>query len=172
MLLSIFILKIFSITALTTLLLSGYLGFEPMGMPHPLFALPTILLIYVNDILTIFYFIQTGRGVKDGAEEAGIDIPELTEIRRNHGVASKGATMNIIYITIGAVFGGTTVYASWGSTVHGIVALIAVVLYLKGTFDSFKYLWRNSEYMNTIAVSYQKAMNAPSNGSSTEQFDD
>jgi len=156
MLLSIFILKIFSITALT----------------HPLFALPTILLIYVNDILPIFYFVQTGRGVKDGAEEAGIDIPELTEIRRNHGVASKGATMNIIYITIAAVFGGTTVYASWGSTVHGMVALIAVVLYLKGTFDSFKYLWRNSEYMNTIAASYQEAMDAPSNGSGTEQFDD
>ena len=171
MLLSIFILKIFSITALTTLLLSGYLGFEPMGMPHPLFALPTILLIYVNDILTIFYFVQTGRGVKDGAEEAGIDIPELAEIRQNHGVASKGATMNIIYITIAAVFGGTTVY-SWGSTVHGIVALIAVVFYLKGTFDSFKYLWRNSEYMNTIAASYWEAVDAPSNGSSTEQIDE
>ena len=172
MLLSIFMLKLFSIVAIITLMLSGYLGFEPMGMPHPLFALPTIFLIYINDILTIFYFIQTGRGVKDGAEEAGIDIPELADIRRNHAMASKGATMNIIYITLAAVFGGTTVFASWGLTVHGIVALIAVVLYLKGTFDSFKYLWRNSEYMNTIAESYWKAVNVPSNGSSTKQIDD
>jgi len=172
MLLSIFILKLFSIVALITLTLSGYLGFEPMGMPHPLFALPTVLLIYVNDILTIFYFVQTGRGVKDSAEEAGIDIPELAEIRRNHGVASKGATMNLIYITIAAVFGGTTVFTSWGSTVHGIVALIAVAFYLKGTFDSFKYLWRNSEYMNTFAKSYWEAVNVPSNGSSTKQIDE
>ena len=172
MLISIFILKLFSIVAIITLMLSGYLGFKPMGMPHPLFALPTILLIYVNDILTIFYFVQTGRGVKDGAEEAGIDIPELAEIRRNHGAASKGATMNLLLITIAAVFGGTTVFTSWGSTVHGIVALIAVVFYLKGTFDSFKYLWRNSEYMNTIAASYWKAVNVPSNGSSTKQVDD
>ena len=168
MLLAIFILKFFSIIALVVLVLSGYLDFEPMGMQHPLFALPTIFLIYVNDILTIFYFIQTGRGVKDAAEEADLDMPELADIRINHGKGSKGATINLFLITLAAVFGGTTAFTGWGPQVHGYIALICVALYLKGTFDSFKYLWKNSEYMNAVAEKYWEKMPAGSEGSGAE----
>ena len=168
MLLAIFILKFFSITALAVLVLSGYRGFEPMGMQHALFALPTIFLVYVNDILTIFYFIQTGRGVKDAAEEADLDMPELADIRRNHGKGSKGATINLFLITLAAVFGGTTTFTDWGAQVHGFIALVCVALYLKGTFDSFKYLWRNSEYMNAVAEKYWEIVPADSEGSGAE----
>jgi len=171
MLMSIFILKLFSIISVITLLLAGYLKFEPMGMPHPLFALPTLLLIYTNEILTIFYFIQTGREVKDSAEEENIDLPVLAEIRKNHGTASKGATINIILITVAAVFAGFTVSPDWGPKTHGIIALVCVALYIKGSFSSFKYLWWNSNYMNEFAERFWDKVDESSNGSSSEDLD-
>ena len=167
---SIFILKLFSITAVITLLLSGYLKFEPMGMPHALFALPTLLLIYTNDILTIFYFIQTGREVKDSAEEENVDIPVLAEIRKNHGTASKGATVNLILITIAAIFAGAIVFQGWGPKTHGLIALLCSVLYLKGTFNSYKYLWLNSNYMNEFAERFWDTVADSPNGSGSNKI--
>jgi len=165
MLMAIFILKLFSIIAVITLLLSGYMKFNPMGMEHALFALPTLLLIYTNDILTIFYFIQTGREVKDSAEEENIELPLLTDIRKNHGAASKGATVNLILITIAAVFAGAIVYPGWGPKTHGIIALLCSALYIKGTFNSYKYLWLNSDYMNEFAERFWDRVADSPNGS-------
>ena len=165
MLMAIFILKLFSIIAVITLLLSGYMKFNPMGMEHALFALPTLLLIYTNDILTIFYFIQTGREVKDSAEEENIELPLLTDIRKNHGAASKGATVNLILITIAAVFAGAIVYPGWGPKTHGIIALLCSALYIKGTFNSYKYLWLNSDYMNEFAERFWDSVADSPNGS-------
>ncbi len=170
MLLAIFILKLFSIIAVITLLLSGYLKFEPMGMPHPLFALPSLLLIYSNEILTIFYFIQTGREVKDSAEEENIDIPVLAEIRKNHGTASKGATVNLILITAAAIFAGATVYPAWGPKTHGIIALLCSVLYIKGTYNSYKYLWWNSNFMNEFAERFWDTVADSSGGSGSDKL--
>jgi len=165
MLMAIFILKLFSIIAVITLLLSGYMKFNPMGMQHALFALPTLLLIYTNDILTIFYFIQTGREVKDSAEEENIELPLLAEIRKNHGTASKGATVNLILITTAAVFAGAIVFPGWGPRTHGIIALLCSALYIKGTFNSFKYLWLNSDYMNEFAERFWDTAADSPNGS-------
>lgn len=165
MLMAIFILKLFSIIAVIMLLLSGYMKFNPMGMQHALFALPTLLLIYTNDILTIFYFIQTGREVKDSAEEENIELPLLTDIRKNHGAASKGATVNLILITIAAVFAGAIVYPGWGPKTHGIIALLCSALYIKGTFNSYRYLWLNSDYMNEFAERFWDSVADSPNGS-------
>ncbi|MCH7819440.1 MAG: hypothetical protein IIB40_07750 [Candidatus Marinimicrobia bacterium] len=166
---AIFILKLFSIIAVTTLLLSGYLKFNPMGMQHALFALPTLLLIYANDILTIFYFIQTGREVKDSAEEENIEMPILAKIRKNHGTASKGATVNLLLITTGAVFAGFTVFPEWGAKTHGFVALLCSALYIKGTISSYKYLWLNSDYMNEFAERFwDKVADSPNDSGSGE----
>ena len=167
---SIFILKLFSIIAVITLFLSGYMKFNPMGMNHALFALPTLLLIYTNDILTIFYFIQTGREVKDSAEEENIKMPLLAEIRKNHGTASKGATVNLILITVAAVFAGAIVFPGWGPKTHGIIALVCSALYIKGTFDSFKYLWWNSNYMNEFAERFWDTVADSPNGSGSDEL--
>ena len=172
MLMAIFILKLFSVITVITLLLSGYLKFDPMGMQHALFALPTLLLIYTNEILTIFYFIQTGREVKDSAEEENIELPILAEIRKNHGTASKGATINLILITVAAVFASTTVFPGWGPKTHGIIALLCSALYIKETFSSYKYLWKNSEYMNEFAERFWDKVADSSNSSGNGKLEE
>ncbi len=154
MLLSIFILKAMSLVAVVTLIISGHYELKPLGLPHPFFAMPSILLIYINEVLTIFYFIQTGRGMKDDAEEMSIDLPELSLARANHGAASKTATINMLVITLAAILGGITIVSSVGSVIHGLVALACVILFTRGTFKSFGMLWKNSEYMNLIAENY------------------
>ena len=168
---AIFILKLFSIIAVVTLLLSGYMKFNPMGMQHALFALPTLLLIYTNDILTIFYFIQTGREVKDSAEEENIELPLLADIRKNHGTASKGATVNLILITTAAVFASAIVVPGWGPKAHGIIALLCSALYIRGTFNSYKYLWLNSDYMNEFDERFWDRVADSPNGSGSGKPD-
>jgi hypothetical protein len=117
---------------------------------HVLWAIPTVLLSLFSQSMVIFYFIGTGRLVKD--EIAGFSEPErksvLGALRRFKRETSPPATFSLLSAVGVFVLGGAVHTRALPSWTHLAASLAAVLLHVWAFGAEWKAFAENNRLMD------------------------
>ncbi len=125
-----YVLMLLSVINLTLTGASGYWGFTIMGASHTRFALFTILIFTITETVVMYFFISTGKAIKN-AIESGLGKGDLWSRERKLKMVLFPQLMLTIFLVggwfihIGAV--ENRMSPTW---VHGSLFVIAYVHHL------------------------------------------
>lgn len=123
-------LMLINVINLTLTGASGFWGFEIMGANHTRFALFTILIFTITETVVMYFFISTGKAIKN-ALESGLGKDDLWSRERKLKMVLFPQLMLTIclvggwFIHIGAV--ENNISPNW---LHGLLFMIAYVHHL------------------------------------------
>ncbi len=123
-------LMLINVINLTLTGASGFWGFEIMGANHTRFALFTILIFTITETVVMYFFISTGKAIKN-ALESGLGKDDLWSRERKLKMVLFPQLMLTIFLVggwfihIGAV--ENNISPNW---LHGLLFMIAYVHHL------------------------------------------
>lgn len=134
-----------TVLAVAAVVVSGFLvraGMSTVTM-HVYVATPIIVFAMLTHTMTIFYFIGTGKEIKDRVRERSLDEAYVRESRRFKGLVFPPAALSLGLLIAAFVVGGGVDVGAIPWPVHMILALLALALSVIAALRAARMIYRN-----------------------------
>ena len=158
MALALIISTFVSLCGLTATSVYGYLiSSNPQGFStHFLLAVPSTFIALFSHCMTMFYFIGSGKWLKEQKDRYQLEIQVLPTIL---GIKKKyfgPAMLVILWTMVATILGGGAHTRAIPGWVHGVIGLAAVASNLYLFIVQIRYLALNNMLMQEVAVQVDK----------------
>src|SRR5213596_1426897 len=152
MVLALLTSELLSIVCFIATLLMGFMVFRTSLTQHVLFGLFTTFLVTLTQSMTMFYFIGTGKQVKDlvAALPAGPQFSQRTKVFKAKVFPPALWAMLFTMATM-IIGGGVHTRVSWTPPIlHGALAAVSLYFNLVAFWKEGKYMLENNMLMEEV----------------------
>jgi len=126
----------------------GYIADSPALMGrHILFALPTIVIGLFSQSMTMFFFIGTGKEIKDKARGAADENSVVAATKRFKARVFPVAFYSMIVLMITFIVGGGAHTGKMNPIVHHLLAIVSIFLYARAYWVEIRVMDENAGLM-------------------------
>jgi len=159
MVLAIFTLMLVSTISLIVALVYGYLAhlvnMSYVSM-HIIIGLPATLLMILTHCIIMFYFIGSGKTLKEAVEEHKLSPNYIHETKVYKRITSPLATYAMLAAVLMACFGGAVQVGKMASIWHEVAAWGTLFLHLWACVQETRYIIENQLLGNKAVQEIQK----------------
>lgn len=129
----------------------GYIAHSPALMGrHILFALPTIVIGLFSQSMTMFFFIGTGKEIKDKARGMPDEQSVVAATKRFKARVFPVAFYSMIVLMITFIVGGGAHTGKMHPLVHHLLALASIALYARAYWVEIRVMDENAVLMERL----------------------
>lgn len=130
----------------------GYAGAWGLVAPvrHVHLAIPAFILGTLAHAMSMFYFIGTGKVIREAVAEYKLDPAWTAEVRRLRARTFPWALWAILGIMITSILGGAVDTARMPGWIHGVLGLITLVVTTRAVVVEVSCISRNLTLMDQV----------------------
>lgn len=145
---ALLITTLLTIAGILATSIAGYLSTTPAMMGrHILFALPTIVIGLFSQSMTMFFFIGTGKEIKDKAKGTDGEEAVVAATKRFKARVFPAAFYSMIVLMITFILGGGAHTGKVHPLVHHLLALASIFLYARAYWVELRVMEENAQLM-------------------------
>jgi len=145
---ALLITTLLTIAGILVTSLVGYFATTPALMGrHILFALPTIVIGLFSQSMTMFFFIGTGKEIKDKARGSAGEQAVVAATKRFKARVFPAAFYSMIVLMITFIIGGGAHTGKVHPLLHHLLALASIFLYGRAYWVELRVMEENARLM-------------------------
>ncbi|HXI11207.1 MAG TPA: hypothetical protein VNM92_00985 [Thermoanaerobaculia bacterium] len=142
------ITTLFTIAGLIGTMIVGYTAAAPADVTrHILFALATVVIGLFSQSMTMFFFIGTGKEIKDKSKKSGdaLHVAEQTKSFKSRVFPTALYTMAVLMVTF--IIGGGVHTGKVPSWVHQAMSFASLLMFLRAYWIELRAMSENATLM-------------------------
>jgi hypothetical protein len=141
------IATLLTIAGLIATSIMGFMATSFHAAAHIMVALGTVVVGLFSQSMTMFFFIGTGRQLKDKAEGAAHEAEVKAATRRFSMKVSPAATFAMAVLMVTFIMGGGVTSGKTPVWLHNILAAASIILYARAYWIEVRLMDENAKLM-------------------------
>jgi hypothetical protein len=141
------IATLLTIAGLIATSIMGFMATSFHAAAHILVALGTVVIGLFSQSMTMFFFIGTGRQLKDKVEGSPSDAEVKAATRRFSMKVSPAATFAMAVLMVTFIMGGGVSSGKTPLWLHNVLAALSIIFYARAYWIEVKLMDENSRLM-------------------------
>jgi hypothetical protein len=143
------ITTLLTIAGLIATMIAGFVASPVHAAQHILFALTTVVIGLFSQSMTMFFFIGTGKQLKDATKGGENEAAVKDATRKLTMRVSPIATYAMAVLMVTFIMGGGVATGKTPRWLHDVLAFSSVLIYARAYWVEFKAMMGNADLMQT-----------------------
>lgn len=142
------ITTLFSIAGLIGTMVAGYTAHDPAGIGrHILFALATVVIGLFSQSMTMFFFIGTGKEIKDKAKKAADAKTVVDQTKSFKSRVFPAALYTMLVLMVTFIIGGGVHTGKVPAWLHHVMSIASVLMFARAYWIELRAMMENATLM-------------------------